>query len=162
MREVFEREFFLFLNRIGPVGVDAEALGVGNDKQRWIFQRHRIELKLLIGEIEIGAIFLVFPPEMSALPDIGKARAPVGLRDTLFETVGLGIVCLVRRWLAQHAAEVDEMFLRRLALVAVRARPLVDELFGRHIASDSRDSVSLQLRRKGSWYCLWGMTVFLH
>ena len=66
----------LRLNRVGPVGVDAEALGVGDDQQRRVFQRHRIELQLLIGEVEVGAVLLVLPAEVAALPDIGEAARP--------------------------------------------------------------------------------------
>ena len=75
----------LLLNRVGPVGVDAKPLGVGDDQQRRIFQRDRIELELLIGAVEVGPVLLVFPAEMPALPDVGEAARAVDLGDALFK-----------------------------------------------------------------------------
>jgi hypothetical protein len=127
VRKVLKREVVPLLNRVGPVGVDAEALGVGDDQDRRVFQRHRVELQLPIGEVEVGAVLLVLPAEMPALPDVGEARAAVELGDTLLERVAVGVCGLVRRRLAEHATQVDEMLLRRLPLGAVGAGPLVDE-----------------------------------
>ena len=96
VRDVVEREVVLLLNRVGPVGVDAEALGVGDDQQRRIFQRDRIELELLIGAVEVGAVLLVFPAEMPALPDVGEAAGAVDLRDALLEGIAVRVGRLVR------------------------------------------------------------------
>ena len=50
--QIVKNEVVLLLNRVGPVGVDAKTLCIGDDQQRRIFERHRIELKLLIGAVE--------------------------------------------------------------------------------------------------------------
>ena len=138
MRQVFDRKLVPLLNRVGPVGIDAETLGVGDDEQRRIFQRHRIELQLLIGAVEVGAVLLVFPAEVSALPDIGKAPGAIELGDAFLEAVTVRIGCFVRRRLAQHTAQIDEMLLRRLPLGTVGAGPLVDEFGRRHRGRVSR------------------------
>ena len=90
---------------------------------------------MLIGAIEIGAIFLIFPTETTTLPDVGKAAATICFRDTLLKAVRVGVVSFIRRWFAEHAAEIDEMLLCRLPLGAVGAAPFVDELFWRHAAT---------------------------
>jgi hypothetical protein len=73
---------------------------------------------LLIGAIEVGAILFVLPAEVPTLPDIGEAAGAVCLRYALLEGVGSRIVRLIRRRLADDAAEIDEVLLRRLTLGA--------------------------------------------
>jgi hypothetical protein len=86
---------------------------------------------LLIGEVEIGAVLLVLPTEMSALPNIGEARAAVDLRDALLEGVGLaGRVGVAGSCLTEEVTQIDEVLLRRLALGPLGAAPLVNELLG--------------------------------
>src|SRR5947209_17358280 len=73
MSQVLQHEFVLRLNRVGPVGVDAKALGVRDYQQGRVLQRHRIELQLLVSAIEIGTVLLVLPAEMPTLPNVGEA-----------------------------------------------------------------------------------------
>src|SRR6266446_253442 len=79
---------------------------------------------------------LVFPAEVPALPDIGEAARAVRFRHPLLEGVGVRIVRLIGRRLAEDAAEVDEVLLRRLALGAICAAPFIDELLGRHFGAE--------------------------
>ena len=118
----------LHLNRIGPVGVDAEALGVGDDQQRRMFQRDRIKLELLIGAVEVCPVLFVFPAERPRFHTSAKPPRPSVLETPFSKRVAVRIGGLVRRRLAEHPAQIDEMFLRRLPLGPVGAAPFVDEL----------------------------------
>ena len=81
---------------------------------------------------------LVFPCEISALPDIDKPLVALGAfggraddLDVLFEAVifacGIG---LGGRGLAEQMAQVDEMLVARRALRELRPGPLLNEFVG--------------------------------
>jgi hypothetical protein len=70
-----------------------------------------------------GAVFLVFPAEVTALLDVRKIARSIQLGDALFEAVAFGINCLVRCRLTEHAAKIDEMLLSRLPLGAIGTAP---------------------------------------
>jgi hypothetical protein len=122
----------LLLNSVCPVSVDTEALSVGDNQQGRIFQRHRIKLKLLVGTIEVRPVLLVFPAEVTALPHVREAASAIKLRDAFLESIALRVGGFVGRWLAEHAAQINEMFLCGLAFCAVQTAPFLDEFFGRH------------------------------
>ena len=50
---------------------------------------------------------------MFALPDIGEAAGAVGLGNAFLERIAVRVGGLVGRRLAEDAAQIDEMLLRR-------------------------------------------------
>ena len=89
VEQIVECEDVRFLDRVGPVGVDADHVHVGHDQERGIFQRRDILQQLRQRLIQVGVAALVFPREMAALPDIGPAFAAAGLAGALLEGEGL-------------------------------------------------------------------------
>ena len=76
---------------------------------------------------------LVFPGEVMAFPHIRPAVTAGVSASTTFEAVVVaGRVGFGRRQLVQQPAEVDEVLLRRRALLQLGGAPLVDELVRRH------------------------------
>lgn len=75
--QILEAEFVNLLHRVDPVGVDADAVDVGHDQQRWILQCDRVLQELREG--------LVFPSEAALAQDIGPAFTAGSLGRALFE-----------------------------------------------------------------------------
>ena len=131
--QVVELEFVRLADAVRPVGADPEPHHVGHDQQRRVLQRQRVLPELVERRVEVGAPPLVFPGEVVALPDVGPAvAAGVPARSSLeavrlTRRVGIG-----RRRLVQQTAQVDEVLLRRRALLQLRGPPLRDELVRRH------------------------------
>jgi hypothetical protein len=113
--------------------VDDDAVDVADDQQRRVFQRRRVQLQLLEGGLQVLPLALVLPAEAGAAPDVGPAVAAAGLGRAILEgepladRVGLG-----RRGLVEQPAQVDEMLLRRRALLERGVPPFANEGVGRH------------------------------
>ena len=122
----------------GEVGPDFDCLEVGDDEEGRVLQRVAVTLELEVGGLEVLALALVLPGEEAALPDVGEAVAAAQLLRALLErvpgAVGVGVG---GGGLAQDAAQVDEVGLRRRALGGGDAAPLRGELAGRHGADDT-------------------------
>ena len=131
--QVFQDEVVGLADAVGPVGADAEALQVADDQQRRVVQRQRVLPQLPEGGVQVGVRAFVLPAEMAALPHVGPAAAARVLFRAALEAVALaGGVGFDRRRLAEHAAQVVEVRLRRLAFLQLGSRPLGDELVRRH------------------------------
>ncbi len=78
-----------FLDHVGPVGVNAELLHVGDDEQRRVLEIARIELQLLERRVEVLAGALVLPGKAPALPHIRPPVAATGLGGAPLEGVPL-------------------------------------------------------------------------
>ena len=131
--QVFQPELVGQADAVGPVGADAEALQVADDQQRRVLQRQRVLPQLPEGGVQVGVGAFVFPGEVVALPHVGPAVAARVLPRAALEAVALaGGVGFDRRRLVEHAAQVVEVRLRRLAFLQLGRRPLGDELVRRH------------------------------
>ena len=133
IREIVQRELVGLADAVGPVGADTEARHVRDDQQRRVLQRQRVLPELVEGRVEVRAPALVLPGEAVALPHVGPAIAAAVLARAALEAVALARgVRLGRRRLAQQPAEVDEVLLRRGALLELRRPPLGNERARRH------------------------------
>ncbi len=115
------------------VGVDFEAVEIGDNQQRRIFQVFAIELKLLVRFEEVAAFALIFPGEVALVPDVGPSLAAAGFMHAALEGVpgALGIGLGGFR-LTQQLAKVEKVLLGRAALGEVGSFPLGDEFLRRH------------------------------
>ena len=138
-QQVIQRQLEDPLDRIGEIGVDDDALQVGDDQQRWVQQRLAVLQKLAIGLVQIGVLSLVFPGEAAHLPDVGETSPhprPLSRCGGRGETLGAGFegvpaaggIGLGRRRLAQQRAQVVEVRLASRALLERGVPPLDDEL----------------------------------
>ena len=117
----------------GEGGVDDDAVDIADDQQRRVFQRRRVQLQLLEGGLQVLPLALVLPAEAGAPPDIGPAVAAAGLGRPVLEGEPLaGRVGLGRRGLVEQPAQVDEMLLRRRALLERGVPPFANEGVGHH------------------------------
>ena len=133
VRQVVQAELVGPADAVRPVGADAEPLHVGDDQQRRILQRQRIQPELAERGVEIGPPALVLPGEVVPLPHVGPTVAAGILASATLEAVRLPRrVGLGRRRLAEQPAQVDEVLLRGRALLERRGAPLADELMRRH------------------------------
>ena len=148
VRQVLQRKLVRLAHAVGPVGAEAEPRHVGDDQKRRVLQRQRVLPQLVEGGVEVGAPALVFPGEAVALPHIGPALAARILARAALEAIGLPRrVRLRRRRLAQQPAQVDEVLLRRRALLQRRRAPLRDKRPRRH--SDADIFVVVRVSRTG-------------
>ncbi|MCX6911246.1 MAG: hypothetical protein NTY01_24835 [Verrucomicrobia bacterium] len=67
------REFVRFLNRAVEVGADDVAVEIADNEQGRIEQRLAVAEQLLVSVVEILFLALVFPPETTFSPYVGKA-----------------------------------------------------------------------------------------
>ena len=74
--EVVEGEFVDGGTGAGEVGVDLDAVHVADDERGRVRQVLTVVEELAVGGGEVGAVPLVLPAEVPALPDIGPATAP--------------------------------------------------------------------------------------
>jgi hypothetical protein len=97
--------------------------------QRRVFQSHGVAGELFERLAEVALPLLVLPGEEPLLPDVRPALAAAGLGRALLEgeMVANGIV-LGRRRVAEQAAEVKEMLLRRRPLGQGDRLPFADEV----------------------------------
>jgi hypothetical protein len=119
--------------------MDADALGIGDNQQRWLLERDGITLELDIGRVEVAVASLLFPSEVPSLPNIRPAVATSCFQCPFLE--GVPLTCRVgvgRTWLVQHPAEVDKMRLRRRALGQLDVLPLGNEVLRRHCGHNPR------------------------
>ena len=132
--QVFKVEIMHLLHRVGPVGVDADAVHVGHDEQRRIFQRDAVLQKLVERRVEVLARAFIFPGEAAAFPDIGPAFAAAGFGGAFFKGEpfafriggdGIGD--------ARQRAKIVEMALRSGALVQLAMLPFFQEFISIHI-----------------------------
>ena len=143
VRQVVQPELVHPADAVGPVGVDAKPQHVRDDQQRRVLQRQRILTKLREGGVQVGALPLVLPGEVVALPDVRPAVAARVLARAALEAVVLaGRVGLRWRRLVQQPAQVDEVLLRRRALLQLRRPPLGDELVWGHAVTHLADPLS--------------------
>jgi len=118
---------------VRPIGADAEPRHVRDDEQRRVLQRERVLPELIEGGVEVRVPALVLPREAVALPHVSPAVATGILARAALEAVALaGGIRLGRRRLAKQPAEIDEVLLRRGALLQLRRPPLGDEFTGCH------------------------------
>ena len=130
---------------VGPVCMDAEPQHVRDDQQRRILQGQRVLPELRESGVQVGALALVLPGEVVALPDVGPAVAAGVLARAALEAVTrAGRVGFGGGWLAQQPAQVDEVLLRRRALLQLRSAPLLDELVRGHAVTHEGDPLSVQ------------------
>ena len=73
--QVVELELVRSADAVRPVGADPEPHHVGDDQQRRVLERQRVLAELLEGRVQVGALALVFPGEVVALPDVRPAVA---------------------------------------------------------------------------------------
>lgn len=120
-------------NGVRPVGDDADALDIANDKQGRVLERHRVLLKLNKRLVEVLVLSLVFPRKAVLFPDVGPAFAARGFGGSLFEGVPLTVwVHIVRLWLTEKLAEVVEMRVSARPLAGRGGFPLHNKALWRH------------------------------
>ena len=131
--KLFEFELVLRRNLVGPAGLDSEDVGVAGDMQRRVFESRGIAGELFQRLVEIALFLLVFPGEISLLPDIRPSLAAAGLWRALLEgEVIADRIVLDRGRMIEQPTEVDEMFLRRCAFGQRHRFPFADEFLRRH------------------------------
>lgn len=85
VEHIFKREFVDFLNRVGPVGVDTNAVHIRHDQQRRIFQCDRVLQKLAKCLVEVFSRSFVFPCKAALAPNVSPTFAAAGLACSLFK-----------------------------------------------------------------------------
>ena len=124
-----------FRNGVGPIGADHDALHVARHQQRRVLQRAGILQELAMGSIEVLVLALVLPREPAAAPHVSPSLAAAGLGGALLKSVGRPGRVRIGRRLAQQGAQIQEVFLRRGALVASVGLPLGDKRGRNHRAT---------------------------
>jgi hypothetical protein len=112
--------------------MDLKAVHVRHDQKRWVVQRLPVFLELIVGSLEVAVLLLVLPGEVPAHPNIGPPVPAARLLSALLKCVVGTVGVRVRRWHADHVAEVDEMFVGGGALSPGVGSPLGRELSGGH------------------------------
>ena len=127
--KVLQRELVGQADAVGPVGADSEPRHVRDDEQRRVLECQRVLPQLIECGVKVRPAPLVLPREAVALPHVGPAVAAGVLACPALEAVVLaGRVDLGRCRLSKQPAQIDEVFLRRRALLQLRCSPLGDEL----------------------------------
>ena len=89
--KLFEFELVFRRNLVGPACLDPEDVGVAGDMQRRVFERRGVAGELFQRLVEIALLLLVFPGEISLLPDVGPAFAAAGrMSPTGSSSTGVG------------------------------------------------------------------------
>lgn len=113
---------------VGPVGVDEDAVHIGDDQERRVLQRYGVLLDLGQGAVDVLGLAFVFPGEAVLAADIGPTLAASGLGGAFFEGEGVAFGVFGDRVLdAEKLAEVDEMGLGGGALLQLDRPPSGDE-----------------------------------
>ena len=139
VHQVVDRELVSLADAVGPVGADAKPRHVGDDQQGRVLQRQHVLPQLSECRVQVGVLALVLPGEVVALPHVGPTAAARVLARAALEAIMLagGVVFGWRR-LAEQPAQVDEVLLRRRALLELDGAPLGDELVRRQGATRAR------------------------
>jgi hypothetical protein len=128
LAQVVQREGVLHPPRAGEVGVDLDALHVGDDEEGRVLQRLPVEEELVVGLAEVGPRLLVLPAEEALFPHVGPALTGVVLVRPLLEGEALcGLVHFGGGGVAHEGAEVHEVLLVGRALREPGALPLSHE-----------------------------------
>jgi len=112
--------------------MDFEPVEIAHDEQGRVLERLAVVEQLLVGSRQVRSLALVLPSEMVLLPDVGEPVAAGSLLGALLERIMLIGRVVVRSWVSEHPAQVDEVLLGRGALGTRAARPLGRELRRRH------------------------------
>jgi hypothetical protein len=107
--------------------VHLEAVEVGDDQERRVFEVFAVLEELDVGVTEVLALLLVFPGEVAAFLDVGEAIAAGGLGSAFLEGVVLAGGVGVGDGVVEEGAEVDEVFLGGGAFGLGGGRPLGGE-----------------------------------
>ena len=106
---------------------------VRNDQERRVLQRERVLPQLVERGVEVRVLPLVLPGEAVTLPHVRPAPSTGVLERAALEAVVVALgVGLRRGRLAEQPAQVDEVLLRRGALLQLRSMPLRNELVRGH------------------------------
>ena len=100
---------------VRPVGA-AESRHVRDDQQRRVLECQRVLPQLIEGDVEVRPLALVLGEAVS-LPYVGPAVAACVLAGAALEAVLAGRVALGRCRLSKQPAEIDEVLMRRRALL---------------------------------------------
>jgi hypothetical protein len=131
--ELVDREGVLALGGAGEVGVDFEALQVGDDEDRRVAEILAVLEELGVGRVEVGPVALVLPGEVVFPPDVGEPLSTLGLPRALLEGVERAVlVGFGGGRHAEQAAEIEEVLLGGAALGQGAVAPLGLELLRRH------------------------------
>src|ERR1019366_396812 len=135
LAQIFEPEFMLFADRVGPVAADNKVVEVADDQQGRIFESESILLKLPECGVQVLALPFIFPAEVAALPDVGPTLAATCLRGAALKAVeitrGIGFC---RRRFAEQSAQIEKMLLRCRALLQLNGVPFSNEVIDRERA----------------------------
>ena len=128
-QQVIQRQLDHALDGVGKVGVDDDALEIGDDQQRRVQQRLAVLEKLAVRLVQISVLALVLPGEIAHLPDVGPTLPAGDLAGAGLEGIpaarGVG---LGRGRLAQQRAQVVEVRLAGRALLQRGVPPFGDEV----------------------------------
>ncbi len=146
--ELFQLERIAGGRLVGPAGLDAKEVGVAGDMQRRVFQGGGVTGELFERLAQVVLLLLVLPGEKALLPDVRPALAAAGLGRPLLEReMVAGGVVLGRGRVADEAAEVEEMLLRRRPLGQRHRLPFADEVLRGHRTSGRAGSKRAGSRR---------------
>ena len=117
------------LGGAGEVRVDLEAVHIADDHQRRVLQGLAVELKLLVGRLEVLVLALVLPAEMVPHPNVGPAFLVFAGLHAFLEGVPRAFrVDIGRLGLVQQFADVEKVLLAGTAFGERDALPFGDEL----------------------------------
>src|SRR5689334_3428967 len=107
----------LLMNGVREICVDLDAVHVGHDEKRRIFERRGISLKLRESGIEVFMFSFVLPRETLVPPNVCPTVAAAGFLRAALEAIRFAVRIYVRgRRLSQHPTKVDEMLVRTTTL----------------------------------------------
>ena len=119
------------LDGVSEVGVNDDALDVGNDEQRRVLERFPVEQELVIGFVQVLVFALVLPGEEALFPNIGPALTAPLLVGSRFESEVLaGRIIFGGCGMADQATEIEEMLLSGGLLTQISVAPFGDEVLG--------------------------------
>ena len=137
--EIVQPELQRLAHGVRPVRPDPEPAHVRDDQERRVLQRERVLPELVERGVQVGVLPLVLPGEAVPLPHVRPPRPAGVLMRSALEAVVVALgVGLRRRGFPEQPAQVDEVLLRRGALLQLRGLPLGDELvWGQGLTSPS-------------------------
>ena len=130
--QIIETNLARLVRIAGEGGMNDDPLAVAHHQQRRVVEMTGIVGQLLVGFVQIQPWLLVFPAEVSALPDIRPALTAGGLLRPALEAVVIGIARLVD---PQQIAQILEIGLRPLTLGQRVALPFRNERIRCHKSS---------------------------
>src|SRR5690606_34300406 len=133
LQQVVQLQRGRLLYCVREVGVNDDALHIGDDEQRRVKQRLAVLEKLLVSRVEVGVFALILPGEKALLPHVGPALIARLLRRARLEGEELpGRVHLGWRAVADQPANVDEMRLGAGTLLQLALLPEMNKMLWRH------------------------------